>query len=227
MATIALVHGVCAGAWCWEPLIPMLIEAGHKPIAVDLPSQDTTATFSDYAQVVVEALAGSDDDVVLVGHSTGGLTIPLVAEQRPVRELVYVCGAIPVPGKSVADTGVEWRSVDPTEWQTYGEDGSFSISPDGFRRHVCQDVEPTLLDDAIAQLRPQSLTPFTEPCPLTSFPSVPSRYILCRDDHIVSPDWSRKASPERLGVQPIELPGSHSPMASRPGELVSVLLTSH
>jgi hypothetical protein len=55
-------------------------------------------------------------------------------------------------------------------------------------------------------------------------PDVPRRYILCADDHIVGPDWSRREAPARLGVEPVELPGSHSPLMSRPRELVDLLL---
>src|SRR5947209_6342173 len=111
MATFGLVHGVCAGGWCWEGVTPLLEAAGHDVVAVDLPCEDRDATFSDYAEVVHEAL-GARDDVVLVGHSTGGLTIPLVAVGRPVRELVFLCGVIPVPGQSVVDQGFDFRGVD-------------------------------------------------------------------------------------------------------------------
>jgi pimeloyl-ACP methyl ester carboxylesterase len=225
MATFGLVHGVCAGAWCWDLLVPHLEEAGHRVVAVDLPSDDPKATFSDYATVVDIALGATADEVVLVGHSSAGFTIPLVAARRPLRELVFLCGAIPVPGESVAERGVDWGVIDPAEWQVDNGDGSFSISPDGFRRHVAQDVNPALVAESAARLRPQFLTPFTERCPLDSMPDVARRYILCREDHIVNPDWSRRAAPERLGVEPIELSGSHSPMASRPRELAEVLLS--
>ncbi len=91
MAIFGLVHGVCARRfWCWELLTPHLKAAGHEVIAVDLPCEDREATFSDYAEVVHDTLGATRDEVVLVGHSTGGLTIPLVAARRPVRELVFL-----------------------------------------------------------------------------------------------------------------------------------------
>src|ERR1700747_645567 len=100
MALFVLVHGVCAGAWSWDLLRPYLQRAGHATIAVDLPGNDPAAKFSDYADVVVRELGDAGDEVVLVGHSTGGLTIPIVSARRPVAELVFLCGAIPVPGES-------------------------------------------------------------------------------------------------------------------------------
>jgi esterase/lipase len=48
--------------------------------------------------VVVAAIPTSDDDVVVVGHSLGGLTIPLVAQARPVRSLVFSVRRFRPPG---------------------------------------------------------------------------------------------------------------------------------
>jgi hypothetical protein len=51
IATFGLVHGVCAGGWCWEALTPYLKTAGHDVVSVDLHCDDPKATFSDYAEV--------------------------------------------------------------------------------------------------------------------------------------------------------------------------------
>jgi pimeloyl-ACP methyl ester carboxylesterase len=224
VALFVLVHGVCAGPWSWDLVVPHLERAGHATLAVDLPGDDPTAKFSDYADVIARTLADADGDVVLVGHSTGGLTIPIVAARRPVAELVFVCGAIPVPGESVAERGVEWGAIDPAEWQIDNGDGSFSISPDGFRRHVAPDAHPDLCAQIIPLLRPQFLTPFLEKCPIDRMPDVSTRSILCQEDRIVAPDYSRRAARELLGIEVIELPGGHSPMASRPEALAPLLM---
>ena len=101
MATFALVHGGFHGAWCWEKLAPLLRQAGHEVVAMDLPIEDGSASFEDYADVVCASLDGCGDDVVVVGHSFGGFTIPLVAARRPVRHLVYLCAVVPAIGKSL------------------------------------------------------------------------------------------------------------------------------
>lgn len=104
MTTFALVHGAWAGAWCWERVAPELEARGHRVVAIDLPCEDPTATFETYADVVVRALdsVGGEEPVV-VGHSLGGLTIPLVAARRRVRRLVYLCAFVPIPGCSFAE----------------------------------------------------------------------------------------------------------------------------
>ena len=94
--TFVLVHGAWHGAWCWRDLMPHLERLGARAIAVDLPCDDVTAGTEAYAAHVLDALPASGD-VVLVGHSLGGLTIPLVAAARPVRALVFLCALLPFP----------------------------------------------------------------------------------------------------------------------------------
>jgi len=91
MTTFGLVHGAWHGGWCWQYLIPELEARGHRAVAMDLPTDDPQAGAERYAAIVVRALDSFDEDVVLVGHSLAGLTIPVVASLRPVRHLVYLC----------------------------------------------------------------------------------------------------------------------------------------
>jgi pimeloyl-ACP methyl ester carboxylesterase len=59
--------------------------------------------------------------------------------------------------------------------------------------------------------------------PLQAWPNVPFAYILCADDRTATPAWARRAARERLGVEPLELPGGHCPFLSRPKELAEAL----
>lgn len=74
--------------------------------------------------------------LVAAGHETLAVDLPDVAE------MVFLCGAIPVPGQSIAERGAEWRAIDDGEWQIDNGDGSFSISHEGFRNHVAPDAPP-------------------------------------------------------------------------------------
>ena len=97
-----LVFGLVHGAWhrgaCWEPLAAELDGRGFASVAMDLPADQADAGVTDYAAQVTAALREVDGPVVLVGHSLGGLTIPVVAAHRPVALLVYLCAALPDPG---------------------------------------------------------------------------------------------------------------------------------
>ncbi|MBV9293542.1 MAG: alpha/beta fold hydrolase, partial [Frankiales bacterium] len=94
MARYVLVHGAWHGSWAWERLSPLLVDAGHDAVAVDLPIGDPSATFDTYADVIVDAI-GDHDDVVLVAHSLAGISSTIAALRRPVTALVYVCGVLP------------------------------------------------------------------------------------------------------------------------------------
>jgi pimeloyl-ACP methyl ester carboxylesterase len=228
MSTFALVHGAGHGAWCWQRLIPALEALGHRAWAMDLPVEDPEAGCVRYAEVVDKAIPPVDD-LVLVGHSLGGLTIPLVADRRPVRKVVFLCALIPVFGRTL----LEQVAADPEIYHPVlrghpgritGPDGATWFRDEAAARDVFyHDCVPDDVRWAFRHLKRQAAPPRREPCPLSAWPSAARAYILCREDRALSPDWSRRAARERLGVEPIEMDGSHSPFISRPAALAAVL----
>jgi pimeloyl-ACP methyl ester carboxylesterase len=226
MGVIGLVHGAWGGAWYWELLRAELEARGHATVAVDLPCDDPAAGLSRYAEVVDEALCDAAD-VVLVGHSLGGLTIPLVAERRPVAGLVYLCALIPEPGRSLRDElSAGGPFVPGFAESTVRDELGRSSWPDreAATRDLFHDLPRTEAERWLSRLRPQAPAPIREACPLDRLPDVASTYVLCTEDRVVDPDWSRRTARERLGVRPLELAGGHSPMLSRPGALAELLL---
>ena len=83
MATYALVHGAGASSWYWHLVKPELEAFGHYVVAPDLPCDDDAAGLCEYADVIVDAIGGRSQ-VVLVAQSLAGLTAPLVAARAPV-----------------------------------------------------------------------------------------------------------------------------------------------
>ena len=217
MTTFGLVHGGGHGAWCWERLITSLQALRHEGIAMDLPIEDKSAGAKEYADVVLDALSDVDEPLVLVAHSVGGLVLPLVAEKRPTRRMIFVCATLPLPGKSLT----QQRGEEPDILFPYvGENGG--LNKDRFyNRCTPEDAEW-----ALRQMRYQARTVFEEVTPLRSWPSVPISSIVCSDDHAVNPAWGRRAARARFGIDAVELAGSdHSPMISRPDELARLLVT--
>lgn len=228
MTTFGLVHGAWHGAWCWEMLTPLLQQAGHEVIAPDLPSEDGSASFDSYADVVCTALSDCDDDVVVVGHSLGGATATLVADRRPVRHLVYLCAAVPQSERSLLDQSIEQPDMVRADW-TKGLSEPDSqlrtvwVQPDVTRALLYADCDERTAAKAIDRLRPQSAYPFGVPCALAEHPPVRSTYIVCADDQLLNPEWSRRTA-RHIGAELVELPGGHSPFLSRPSAVAEVLL---
>ncbi len=165
MATFGLVHGAWHGGWAWDPLRAELEARGHRVVAPDLPCEDPEAGAAEYAAVVRAALGGADDAIV-VGHSLGGMTIPLV----PARMLVYLCAYVPEPGRALAD-----RSDD-----AWGPGFGASMERDELGRSYWPDLAAAAHDlqyppeaaELTTKLRPQARKPSIEPSPLAALPAV-------------------------------------------------------
>jgi len=183
---------------------------GHRAAAPDLPIEDDAAGLDTYAEVVIEAIGGADD-VVVVGQSFGGYVAPLAATRVGARLIVLVAGMIPSPGETAETmfTNTGWRP----------EPGY-----DDPRDVFYQDVPQRLVVEALRRGdRRQSDTPGREPWPLAAWPAIPTRFILCRNDRFFPATWLRPLVRERLGIVPDEIESGHCPALSRPGELAARL----
>jgi pimeloyl-ACP methyl ester carboxylesterase len=103
--TFILIPGAGGMAWYWHRVAPLLGQAHHEAIAVDLPGDDVNAGLDNYADIVVRAI-GKQSNVILVAQSFGGFTVPLVCARAPVRMLVFVNAMIPRPGETA---GARWE----------------------------------------------------------------------------------------------------------------------
>jgi pimeloyl-ACP methyl ester carboxylesterase len=209
VATFALIHGGGGSAWDWHLVGPELRERGHDAVAVDLPSEDESAGWREYADTVVRAI-GDRREVVVVGHSLGGFTAPLVAARIPTDLLVLVAAMIPAPGELFADW---WAHTDYEESEY-----------DDLFYH---DVPPELAAEARRRERDEAAKALQEPWPLESWPNTPTRYLLCRDDRMLPAAWARRHARERLGIDADEIDGGHYISLTRPRELAGRLASYH
>lgn len=234
MATFVLVHGAWHGAWCWRHIRPLLRARGHEVLAPDLPGHgdDPAAVGSqsldDYAKRIEAVVRASGGDVVLVGHSLGGLVISAVAEALPerVRRLVYITAFLPRDGDSL----VRICSVDPDNPLNEAS----LRTPDG----KCVTVDPARLRDlffadcpdddfAIAQARlgPEPIAVMFQTVHVTParFGRVPRAYIHCSRDQAL-PLFVQE---QMVAASPCEtvlaLPTGHSPFFAAPERLVEML----
>ncbi len=226
MSTFCLVHGAFHGSWCWQLLGAELESRGHRVVAPDLPCDDPAAGAIRYAEVVLSALAGSEPPV-LVGHSLAGLTVPLVAVQRPVKHLVYLCAFVPQPGRAMVDWMPEETDMsvpnDADIWPVTDDDGLMTWPPAKAIAALYPDCDPDIAAWAAGRLRRQSLTPHREPCPLDRLPDVPVSMVYGEDDLDASPAWLQRVARQRLGIEARGLPGGHSPFLARPAALADLL----
>jgi pimeloyl-ACP methyl ester carboxylesterase len=226
MATFGLVHGAWHGAWCWDLLVPELERRGHSAVAMDLPCEDREATFFDYAETVSAAL-GEASDIVLVGHSMAGITIPLVALSRPIRLLVFLCALVPDRAGDPAEGGPQTHPDGAFDALVRYPDGAHAWpSAEAAARTLYQDCPPDQAASAFSRLRRQQTALWDGWGPLEHWPDAAVASIHCRDDRAVNPEWSTWVARNRLGIESVQLPGGHSPMLARPAALADALVAA-
>jgi len=225
VTTYALLHGAWGSASNWYPLAGELERRGHRAVAVDLPLGEPSAGAHRYAEAVVGALGDVEDDLVVVGHSMGGLTAPVVATLRPVRRVVFVCALLPLPGSSFYDQvaaagrGQIFRPGFSKGQQDHGDGSSSWVDLELAAARFSPDAPP----GTPLGLRRQYWGVMREVTPLTGWPDVDYTYVVCTDDAVVNPDWSRRTFCERVNGELVELPGGHMPQLSRPLALAALL----
>ena len=92
------------------------------------------------------------------------------------------------------------------------------------RELLFADCDEPTSQAAVTGLRPQARYPYSAPFSLAEFPTVACTSVICSEDQLVRPEWSRRVARDRLGADIAELPGSHSPFLSRPSALADVVL---
>lgn len=107
MTTFILVPGGWRGGWTFDPVANLLTARGHKALALTLPGLgDVPApavNLSGHIDEAVQAAEGCTDEIILVGHSYGGMVVSGVADKAraEIRALVYVDAYVPETGDSV------------------------------------------------------------------------------------------------------------------------------
>ena len=218
MATFCLLHGDWHDGSCFDPLVEELAARGHKAVAPNLPYGDPTAGFAQRIQPAVQALEGVSGPVVVVGHSVGSGYAPLVAAARPCSLLVHLCprlGPFPPP-RGAPSTFREGFPFPPRN-----EDGAMVWDPDAAVDAMYARLDPDTARALARRLRPATSPP--DEYPLPEHPDVPTVLVYATDDEIFEPAWERFMAHELLGIEPIEIPGGHFPMAEDPAALADLL----
>jgi len=222
-----LIPGAGGAAWIWHRVVPLLEAAGHTAVAVDLPGDDPDAGLPEYAALALGA-AGDASEVVVVGQSLGGFTVPLVARDliaagRPPRELILLNAMIPLPGET---PGAWWENVGQEAARIEAaEAGGWDVEVD-LDVYFLHDVEPEVAASGESHQRPEADAVFGSVCDIDAWPAVPTRVVASADDRFFPLALEQRLARERLGVEAIVVPGGHLSALSQPEAVAAVLLAT-
>jgi len=225
-----LVHGGFHDARCWERLIPLLV---RPAVAVDLPGRGgrparmEDVTLEACVRAVCEDVAKSGyERVVLVGHSLGGATVPVVAARIPDRiaHLVLLSTLVAPEGGSVADGFLpETRDAAIRRLGT-GDDVRIELSTAHHRELLCNDMAEPDVDWCMARVGPDSRRLFTDRASRAGLPaSLPRTYIRLKRDRSVGWDQQAHAISLLPGLAVREIDAPHQAMVTHPRELAAIL----
>jgi pimeloyl-ACP methyl ester carboxylesterase len=232
MTTFVLVHGAFHGGWCWRRVARRLRTRGHSVFAPTLsgPARQTPAPRRDVdLSTNVEDVIGLIErrqlhEVVLVGHSYGGVVAAWVADSVPGRiaRLICIDSPLPASGSSVVEThpnGRDWlRTVVDISGRSYVAVPDSDVNLFG----VTEQRDIRWLK---SQLTPQPVLTIRQPMQLSgALARVQKCYIRCRvPGQAPDPAFVERIKADMTWAFRV-LPTAHDAMITAPAELTELLL---
>jgi pimeloyl-ACP methyl ester carboxylesterase len=228
LAIVVLAHGGWSAAWAWKKVRPLMAAAGHHfftPTYTGLGERAHLASPSNDLETHIQDLLGVlrfEDlhEVVLIGHSYGGMVATGVADRERDRvvQLIYLDAFVPTSGQGLIDL------VPPAERQRLLDSVK---TGDGWRvtpNPTPPDTSPEDFEWISKYRMPQSARCFEQPLRLQAELSLPRAYIHCTRYADKKPfaQFASRANGE-AGWQAYELDASHSPNVTAPTLLMEVL----
>jgi pimeloyl-ACP methyl ester carboxylesterase len=217
---IVLVHGAWADGSSWSKVIPILQNAGHRVIAVQLPLHSV----ADDVATVKRAIELVGGPTILVGHSYGGFVITNAGyNNQNVTGLVYLAAFAPDEGESLL-TFMDPSTL-PPGFLVFDSGGFAYINPDMFHQAFAQDVNKTEAEimAAVQTPTPTSQAVLAEPSGPPAWKQLPTWYQVSESDHIIPPDVQRQFA-QRMNATTISVNASHASPVSHPDEIAQLIL---
>jgi len=236
MSTYVLVHGAWHTGKELEPVAKSIEAAGHKPLTPTVkgnrPQDPRNVGLAEAIQSIVDYLVLNDlMDIILVGHSYGGMIITGVADRVPdrIRRLVYWNAFVPNDGESLNDM-LPSQYVELFEAIAIERGDDSVVLPFAiWREAFINDADLDTAERAFGVLNPHPIKTLRDKISLKANPAemaVAKSYVNCTED-ISLPHhypWHPRLS-QKLGLfRLIQIPGSHELCFSNPTRLARAIM---
>ncbi|HET6838941.1 MAG TPA: alpha/beta fold hydrolase [Bradyrhizobium sp.] len=231
--TFVLVHGAWHGGWCWSRVADRLRASGHQvftPTQTGLGERkhllSKDITLDVFVKDIVNVIEAEElSNVILVGHSFGGLAISGVADAMPdkIRHLVYLDSLMVEGGRSPFD-GLPPDVVAARRKAAEESSGGLSLPtppPSAFGVSDAKDSEWVK-----RRLTPHPLGTYTSPLNIKGpvGNNLPRTYIACTSPSYAALENSRKWVKAHAGWRWAEIATGHNAMVMAPDELTRMLV---
>jgi len=222
---IVLVHGAGSDGSSWSKVIPILTDAGHRVIAVQLPLY----SLRDDVDTVERAVDRIGGPTVLVGHSYGGEVITNAGYNNSnVTSLVYIAAVAPDEGEA----GNDYFEQLPEEFSKRFNDsfamdraGFMYFNPEKLPEFYAQDVDPAEAEILAVVQKPFNQSIIGEKSGPPAWKQLPTWYQISENDLLLPPDLQRFYS-ERMNATTLSLNSSHASLISHPNEVAQLILNA-
>jgi pimeloyl-ACP methyl ester carboxylesterase len=227
--TIVFVHGGWADSSGWNQEITNLEQRGYPVLAAANPLRSLASD----AAYIRSILLTIDGPIVLVGHSYGGAVISNAAVGVPnVKALVYIAAFVPDKGESLlqlvsmnpgTQIGPATLDTRPYPLPGGGTGTDLYLKKAAFHDAFAGDLPQTVTDQMQATQRPFSNEAFVSLSGDTAWKSVPSWYLVAKQDHAIPPATERFMA-TRAHATIVEVDASHVAMISQPEVTTRLIL---
>jgi pimeloyl-ACP methyl ester carboxylesterase len=219
-AVPVFVHGLWHGSWSWDGVQALLGLRGIESYAVELP----LTSLKDDVAALEAVLDGIDGDLVLVGHSYGGVVITAVFPRPNLRHLIYLTAYQVAEDESMAKVFPDLELPPPAlgpAIQRDKETGLSTLDPAIARDVLYNGVADDVAEAALARLRPSALALFREMPGTANWRTVPSTYVVCAEDRALVAPLQRAMAARATVI--MEWPVGHSPAAACPADIADLV----
>lgn len=240
MRQIVFLHGGGQGGWVWDETIAAIARqsgGAAQCLALDAPGcgakrgVDTAAyAFADTTrELIADIEAAGFSDVLLVGHSQAGMTIPHMAELAPaglIGRIAYVTCSAPLAGLTTLDQmGRNPRGTTP-------EEVGFPLGPDASMEQryavmFCNDMDDAATGAFLGKLGkdgwPASAYAYSD-WRYDHLREIPSTYVVALRDMALPAEWQERFADRLHARRIVRIDAGHQAMNTRPEALAEILL---
>jgi pimeloyl-ACP methyl ester carboxylesterase len=217
-SSVVLVHGGFVDGSGWEQVYKLLKKEGYPVTIV----QNPTTSLADDVAATKRAVASTDSQVILVGHSYGGVVITEAGNDPKVAGLVYIAAFAPDKGESVATLIKDPPPGAPVPPILPPQDGFLLLDNTKFAASFAADLPKDQADFMANAQVPWGLEALNGTVSEAAWRSRPSWYLVATDDKMIPPDAQRGMA-KRAVARTSEARGSHAVYVSNP-EAVATLI---